>query len=89
MVEGEIVGALLNGGLGACSGVLAAYFYLRGKLALLENEIKSVKQAREDEGKELDALNKKIDKLLEYMPILRLVERNLRFQAMGKNDEED
>ena len=86
MVEGEIVGALLNGGLSACSGILAAYLYLRGKLALLENEIKSVKRAREEEAKETEEINKKLDKLLEYMPILRLLEKKLRFEALEDHE---
>ena len=77
MVEELIVKGLVSGGIGAGGGCLAAYVYIKSKLRELQNEIDAIKEARERENKEIEDVGKKLDKLLEYMPILRTLERRL------------
>lgn len=92
MIEEVFLKAILSGGIGAGGGILAAFFYLKWKWSELENkieslrkkhdeELKNLQEERERDYKEIEEINKKLDKLLEYMTIFRTLERKIRISV--------
>lgn len=92
MHEELIAKAILSGGIGAGGGGLAAYFYLKWKWSELEHQIDALKKKHNDEmqalkeerdrdNKEIEEINKKLDKVLEYMTIFRTLERKIRISV--------
>lgn len=80
MVEMDIVQWLVSGGLSTVGGGLAAYFYTKWQLSKLQQEIDQMREERHREMEELKDVGEKLDKLLEYMPILRTLEKSLHIK---------
>lgn len=88
-MEELILKSLIGGGTcGAAGGAVVAWLYLKFKMDLLAKDLGSLNEQhdkdiarltedRKEETREIEEVNRKLDKVLEYLPVLRMLEKKL------------
>ena len=91
MIEELLVKVLVSAGGGAVSACLLLYFVMDKKISVLETEleqlkteIKRIEKSHLLDTREMEEVNKKLDRLLEFMPVFRLLEKRLRLDVGEK-----